>query len=53
MVALLAGLSARLDSTERAVAAPGILRGEGPTAKPFGWGGALLESGPRPLGIGS
>lgn len=42
MVALLPGLSARLDSTECAVAPAGTSRLEPPAAKPFGRGAALL-----------
>ena len=51
MVALLPGLSARLDSAKRAVVPTGISRREAAAAKPFGGGAALLGSRPRLLSI--
>jgi len=53
MVALLPGLAARLDSTERAVVPAGISRSEAPGAKPFRRRPALLGSGPRLLRTGA
>ena len=53
MVALLPGLAARLDSTERAVVPARISRLEPSTAKPFGRSAALLGSGSGLLGVGA